>query len=79
MENTYLERAAHHAKTDVVGVIDQLIAEINDLEEEVEKLKEKVEELENKVSEYESSVKNHITIEITTSKEELENGYSHNT
>ena len=40
MENTYLERAAHHAKTDVVGVIDQLIAEINDLEEEVEKLKE---------------------------------------
>ena len=28
---------------------------------------------------HESSVKNHITIEITTSKEELEKGYSHNT
>ena len=26
MENTYLERAAHHAKTDVVDVIDQLLA-----------------------------------------------------
>ena len=58
MENTYLERAAHHAKTDVVGVIDQLTAEINDLEEEVEKLKEKVEELENTISEYEGRTEN---------------------
>ena len=60
MGNTYLERAAHHAKNDVSDAIDQLISTIedleaakSDLEQEVEKLKDKVEELENKVSEYE--------------------------
>ncbi|MFR2688505.1 MAG: cation diffusion facilitator family transporter, partial [Enterococcus faecium] len=42
---------------------------------------DKAREIKEEIAEvaHKSSVENHITIEITTSKEELEKGYSHNT
>ena len=71
MNNRSLSREADNAKSNIEGVINNLISEIEDLEEEVSKLKSDIEDHES----YRDSLQDRITEledDFQFTKDELE-------
>lgn len=55
MKNIHLSRRVDNAKSDIEGIIDELIVEVEKLEDEIDSLNTTIEQMSERISELESA------------------------
>ena len=55
MKNIHLSRRVDNAKSDLEGIIDELILEVEELEDEIDSLNTTIEQMSERISELESA------------------------
>ena len=57
MKNIHLSRRVDNAKSDLEGIIDALIEEVEELEDEIDSLNTTIEQMSERINELESAIK----------------------